>query len=102
MKQATASARQGIATKDASERSEASHANGASRRSGSRESVWGSPRGEAPRIDQMSRASRMGLVVAALLPMLAFAGSLWRIQLEAPQYPEGIGLSIWINTIAGP
>ena len=33
---------------DASERSEASHANGASRRSGSRESVWGSPRGESP------------------------------------------------------
>ena len=49
----------------------------------------------------ISRASRIGLVVAALLPMLAFAGSLWRIQLEAPQYPEGIGLSIWINTIAG-
>src|SRR5438874_7637434 len=54
MKQATASARQGIATKDASERSEASHANGASRRSGSRESVWGSSRGEAPRGGKMS------------------------------------------------
>ena len=37
-------------TRDASERSEASHANGASRRSGERESVQGSPRGEAPRI----------------------------------------------------
>src|SRR5262245_19083161 len=37
-------------TTEASERSEASHANGASRRSGERESVWGSPRGEAPRI----------------------------------------------------
>ena len=49
----------------------------------------------------MSGRSRSGLVVAALLPLLAFAGSLWRIQLEAPQYPEGIGLSIWINTIAG-
>ncbi len=35
----------------ASERSEASHANGASRRSGSRESVSGSPRGAAPRSD---------------------------------------------------
>ena len=39
----------GGANEDASERSEASHANGASRRSGSRESVQGSPRGEAPR-----------------------------------------------------
>jgi RNA polymerase sigma-70 factor (ECF subfamily) len=36
---------------DASERREASHANGASRQSGSRESVLGSPRGEAPRSD---------------------------------------------------
>ena len=35
---------------DASERSDASHANGASRRSGERESVQGSPRGEAPRM----------------------------------------------------
>ena len=34
----------------ASERSEASHATGASRRSGERESVQGSPRGEAPRV----------------------------------------------------
>ena len=40
----------GPAKQDASERSESSHANGASRRSGSRESVSGSPRGEAPRI----------------------------------------------------
>jgi hypothetical protein len=49
----------------------------------------------------MTQRSRIGLLVAALLPLLAFVGSLWRIQLEAPQYPEGIGLSIWINTIAG-
>jgi copper chaperone NosL len=50
---------------------------------------------------KMRASARIGLIVAALLPMLAFAGSLWRIQLEAPQYPEGIGLAIWINTIAG-
>src|SRR5262245_30869371 len=40
-----------LGEKDASERSEASHASGAGRRSGPRESVWGSPRGEAPRSD---------------------------------------------------
>jgi hypothetical protein len=34
----------------ASERSAASHANGASRRSGSRESVYGGPGDEVPRI----------------------------------------------------
>jgi len=40
---------------DASERSDASHANGASRRSGERVSVQGSPRGEAPRIKREVR-----------------------------------------------
>ncbi len=43
----------------------------------------------------------MWLVVAAVLPILAFVGPLWRIQLEAPQYPEGIGMSIRINTVTG-
>ena len=52
--------RLGYAEEDTSERSEASHANGASRRSGSRESVQGSPRGEAPRSD----------IDSALLPPL--------------------------------
>ena len=36
----------------ASERSDASHANGASRRSGSRESVHGGPGDEVPRINK--------------------------------------------------
>jgi len=44
--------RQRSARGDASARSVASHANGASRRSGSPESVWGSPRGKAPRSDR--------------------------------------------------
>jgi hypothetical protein len=43
----------------------------------------------------------MWLVVAALLPILAFVGPLWQIQLGAPQYPEGIGMRIWISTFAG-
>src|SRR5262249_10928554 len=44
---------------------------------------------------------RTWLVVASLMLLLAFAGPLWRIQLEAPQYPEGIGMAIWIDTITG-
>jgi hypothetical protein len=43
----------------------------------------------------------MWLVIAAVLPLLAFVGPLWQIELGAPQYPEGIGMRIWINTIAG-
>jgi copper chaperone NosL len=49
----------------------------------------------------MRPTSRMWLVVAALLPTLGFVRPLWRIQLEAPQYPEGIGMAIWIDTITG-
>ena len=33
--------------------------------------------------------------------MLTFVFPLWYIDLEAPQYPEGIGLQIWINQIVG-
>ena len=33
--------------------------------------------------------------------MLTFVFPLWYIDLEAPQYPEGIGLEIWINQIVG-
>ncbi|MEX1051282.1 MAG: hypothetical protein WEC54_06990 [Gemmatimonadales bacterium] len=35
-----------------------------------------------------------GLVSAWVLP-------LWTISLDAPQYPEGLGLEIWVNTIKG-
>jgi copper chaperone NosL len=32
---------------------------------------------------------------------LAFLFPMWSIDLHAPQYPEGIGLHIWINKITG-
>jgi copper chaperone NosL len=41
------------------------------------------------------------LSVAALFLILTFYFPLWSIDLEAPQYPEGIGLQIWINQITG-
>ena len=61
-----------MAQEPASERSNASHANGASRRSGERESVLGSPRGEAPRIGYeahcpVGRIGQVGEVAAAVL-----------------------------------
>lgn len=31
----------------------------------------------------------------------AFFFPLWQIDLEAPQYPEGLGLRIWVNKITG-
>jgi copper chaperone NosL len=49
----------------------------------------------------MSRNSRLLIVVAALLLAAAYVLPLWRIELLAPQYPEGLGLRIWINRITG-
>ncbi|MBX9928761.1 MAG: nitrous oxide reductase accessory protein NosL [Gemmatimonadaceae bacterium] len=49
----------------------------------------------------MRRSSSLLLVVAALLISAAAALPLWRIDLIAPQYPEGLGMLIRINTIEG-
>lgn len=49
----------------------------------------------------MRRVSRIGMVVAAVLLGVPFLQPLWHIGLIAPQYPEGLGLYIWINQITG-
>ncbi len=49
----------------------------------------------------MTTLSRVIVIVAALLLTATYYFPLWNIELEAPQYPEGLGLSIYINTIAG-
>ena len=41
------------------------------------------------------------MLVAALLLLVLFFVPLWRITLEAPQYPNGITMYIWINQITG-
>ena len=50
---------------------------------------------------QMKTQSRIIVIVASLILILAFFFPIWYIDLEAPQYPEGIGLEIWLNKIAG-
>ncbi|MEQ8418137.1 MAG: nitrous oxide reductase accessory protein NosL [Imperialibacter sp.] len=40
-------------------------------------------------------------LLAILLPLALFAFPLWKITLEAPQYPGGISMYIWINQITG-
>ncbi|MBT8380339.1 MAG: hypothetical protein KJN64_14025 [Ignavibacteria bacterium] len=45
--------------------------------------------------------SKIIIVFASLLLVLTFFFPLWYIDLEAPQYPEGIGLEIWLNKITG-
>lgn len=49
----------------------------------------------------MTKGSRILLLVAALALGLVYVLPVWRINLEAPQYPEGLGMVIRINTIEG-
>jgi copper chaperone NosL len=49
----------------------------------------------------MTPKTRITLAAAALLLGLAYVAPLWHIGLDAPQYPEGIGLFIWIDAITG-
>ncbi len=44
---------------------------------------------------------RIFLLAAAVSLVLMFAFPLWKITLEAPQYPRGLGMFIWINKITG-
>jgi len=49
----------------------------------------------------MKTQSKIIVIVAALILVLSFFFPIWYIDLEAPQYPEGIGLEIWLNKITG-
>jgi copper chaperone NosL len=41
------------------------------------------------------------MIGASLILVLVFLFPIWNIDLDAPQYPEGIGLRIWVNQITG-
>jgi len=41
------------------------------------------------------------VVIASLLLMGLFVFPLWHVRLTAPQYPEGLGMNIRINTVEG-
>ncbi len=49
----------------------------------------------------MTKGSRILVLTAALALGLVYALPVWRIRLQAPQYPEGLGMVIRINTIVG-
>jgi len=50
---------------------------------------------------QMKTQSKIIVIAASLILVLSFFFPIWYIDLEAPQYPEGIGLEIWLNKITG-
>lgn len=49
----------------------------------------------------MNSTSKKLLFASALILVGVFFFPLWNINLEAPQYPEGLGIRIWINQITG-
>lgn len=49
----------------------------------------------------MNEKSRILILSASLILIGLFFVPIWNIDLKAPQYPEGIGLRIWINQITG-
>lgn len=49
----------------------------------------------------MNTLSRILMFLAALSLGLLFLAPMWKIYLEAPQYPEGLEMHIWVNKISG-
>ncbi len=49
----------------------------------------------------MKKISKIIVIVSALAMITAFFTPTWDISLDAPQYPEGLGMKIWINKITG-
>ena len=49
----------------------------------------------------MKKISRLLIVAASLAMITAFFTPIWDISLEAPQYPEGLGMKIWLSKITG-
>jgi copper chaperone NosL len=49
----------------------------------------------------MSSLSRWLVALAALLLLVVFVAPLWHFDFEAPQYPEGLEMSIYVNRLGG-
>lgn len=49
----------------------------------------------------MTKRSKYLVALASILLLGTFVSPIWKIDIEAPQYPEGMGLYIWINKITG-
>jgi len=56
---------------------------------------------ERDREDEVKKISRIIVMVFSILLVTAFILPIWEITLDAPQYPEGLGMNIWINKITG-
>lgn len=53
------------------------------------------------KMKKLQPISRIAIALSALLMVSAYFVPLWQILMWAPQYPEGLGMKIWINNITG-
>ena len=51
--------------------------------------------------NKLNKISRVILVLCAILLIIVLYVPMWTIELNAPQYPEGLGLSIYANKLGG-
>ncbi|RPI17118.1 MAG: hypothetical protein EHM58_10410 [Ignavibacteriae bacterium] len=49
----------------------------------------------------MKKITKIIIISISVLMIAAFFLPTWDISLEAPQYPEGLGMQIWLNKITG-
>lgn len=52
-------------------------------------------------VQKLNPLSRWLVMLATLILPVAYFMPIWRIQLWAPQYPEGLEMKIWINKLTG-
>lgn len=52
-------------------------------------------------MEMKKKSARIVMVIGSLMLLLVFMFPLWSISLEAPQFPEGINMYIWVNQITG-
>jgi copper chaperone NosL len=49
----------------------------------------------------MKKYSSLILIIVSLAMFASFYFPLWEVTLEAPQYPEGLAMQIWLNHLSG-
>ncbi|PKA22070.1 hypothetical protein CH381_32775, partial [Leptospira sp. mixed culture ATI2-C-A1] len=49
----------------------------------------------------LSKRNRLLILGVGLVLILVYLIPIWSISIAAPQYPEGLGMQIWINKITG-
>ena len=59
------------------------------------------PRFPFSKTTEMKKYSKYIFLAASLILLAVFTAPIWQITLEAPQYPDGVTMYIWINKISG-